>query len=384
MKIDFEKLTPQQRSNLEVALDAYNKRKLISSPSPPILYVELTQNCIARCDFCRPKWPGNNPSYNMDDKIFDILLKDYIPYASFVDLRAWGESLILQNFDEYVNKIAKFGPRIQLVTTLACGNKKALQSLIDNDVYISVSLDTADKKTYESIRKGANYDTVIKNIEFLTREIAKKHGNPNSRMRLAIVPLQRKNLDYLEGIIQLAIRYNISEICLGPLFSFPKNRNLLEYNKAKTKKALRTCVKYAKKYGIKFQLLSTPFPELRFSDKVFDLCCHPWLYTVVNYQGKACLCDHILGTGGIKHSIGNVTEDKESVWNGKEAQRQRLAHIQKNMAVTSRPCVKCYVKGRYADHEHEIDDQFKKWLVTEKDIENRLKSRFNTFKIFFR
>ncbi len=98
MRINIDALNQQQISNFKSAISAYNNKSLTSSTSPPVLYIELTQNCVARCEFCRDSTFVNNNSFNISDETFNILLRDYIPYAVMVDLRAKGESLILPNF----------------------------------------------------------------------------------------------------------------------------------------------------------------------------------------------------------------------------------------------------------------------------------------------
>ena len=204
MKIDWESLSPQQLSNCRSSITAYNEKSSISSLRPPVLYVELTRNCIARCDFCRGEKWINSESNNMDNEIFDILLRDYIPYTVLVDLRGGGESLMLPGFSYYLKEVSRYKPTIRLTTNLGCGSKETLQSLIDYNVFISVSFDAADKDIYESIRKGVSYDTVVRNIEFLTSGMLKKHGSLKDKIRLGVQPLQKKNLEQIGKIFEFA------------------------------------------------------------------------------------------------------------------------------------------------------------------------------------
>ena len=44
---------------------------------------------------------------------------------------------------------------------------KTLESGLDE---INFSLDSCDKETYESIRKGLNFETVVKNVSYLFEE----------------------------------------------------------------------------------------------------------------------------------------------------------------------------------------------------------------------
>ncbi|MCX5679731.1 MAG: glycosyltransferase 61 family protein [Candidatus Omnitrophica bacterium] len=374
MKIYWDKLSKQQISNFNAAIKAYDERNLISSPRPPVLYVELTKNCMGRCVFCRdPHWV-NDPAYDMSRENFDILLRDYVPYSILVDLRGGGESLTLPDFSDYVAKVARFGPRIRLTTTLGCGTRKALQSLIDNDVFVSVSFDAADKKTFEDIRSKVSYDTVIKNLEFLARGMLEKYGTLSDKMRLGIYPLQKKNLNHVKGILQLAQRIKIPEIVIGPLASSTDDPNNLHNNIHRTMAALYTCVTHAKRKGMKFTLGTPPFDRFYFKDKVFDLCCHPWLYALIGHEGNLSYCDNALGENA--DTLGHITEGVQVTWNGPKAQKVRSLHRERKCQEMWHTCRKCYGDGRYSDHEHEINERFCKWVVTEKDIEKRIFTPF--------
>ena len=369
MRIDTAKLSSLQRENLVSALSAYHERNRISSSHPVALYIELTKNCIGRCRFCRKGW-RNHPRYNMSKDLFETLLKEYVPYATFVDLRGFGESLMLSDFDWYVEKVSQVCPHIRLTTTLGCGSQRVLQSLVDHDVFISVSFDAADKPTFEAIRKGIRYDTVIKNMEFLSRQILRKHGRLDDRMRIAIAPLQAANLDYIEGIIDLAERLGITGIRILPLSAHAFNFNRLYYHKRKTMKKLLMAIRHAHKKGVSLQLGTSPFSELRFDDKVRDCCCKPWMYAAVNYEGKMLHCDCKLSLSDNTGFLGWIHESPETVWNGVSARLVRTSHANKHRL--SDDCSRCYRQGRYCDHEQDIDHQFLRWLVTDKEMEEKI------------
>ncbi len=368
MEINFSALSSKQVENLNLAIKSYDERNVISSNCPSVLYIELTQNCIARCEFCREKQWVNSANYNMNQEVFQILLREYVPYSILVDLRSRGESLILPDFADFVHKISHYHPKIRLTTTLGCGTQEALQSLIDYDVFVSVSFDAADKKTYQMIRPGICYDTVIKNLEFVTKEMLKKYGTLEGKIRLGICPLQRKNLSYLQGVMELANFYKIPEIRIGPLGAPLKSSEILENNQFFTLKALKKCISFAKKNALKIQLARPFFDAFYIKEKAFDLCCHPWLYAQINYAGDVLFCDHPVGAKVFDFIIGNVKEEK-NIWNGEKAQYLRSFHIRNLHERLPKPCVKCYIKGRYADHEHEIYQPFRKWLVTEIELE---------------
>jgi MoaA/NifB/PqqE/SkfB family radical SAM enzyme len=372
MEIAHDKLNEKQRFTLKAALSSYSEKKIISSASPPILYIELTKNCIARCEFCRGSSWKNKPDYTMDGKTFSKLLKEYVPYATMVDLRGWGESLMLPNFHEYVGKIADYGPAIRITTTLGCGTKKNLQSLIDHNVFVSVSFDAAEKNVYEKIRSGLVFDNVVRNIEFVTQGIIKKHGTLKGRFRLGVVPLQEKNLGQLVKIIEFAKRHKIEDIRISPLGADPSCPYLLCHHRHKTVEALKEAVSVAKKEGISLQLGFSLFDDFYFKEKAFDVCCHPWLYSYLDHEGNVGFCDHIL-TIGKSNYLGNILVDKKNkIWNGKRIKKIRKIHALRKDTKMISNCARCYKGGRYADHEQDINEMFMKWEVTENDLEIKI------------
>lgn len=369
MGIKLKNLNKKQEDNLKENIKAYHEGSKVAAASPSVLYIELTQNCISRCEFCKPQWE-NNPKFDMNEEYFNILLKDYIPYSVLVDLRAWGESLMLPDFDVYLSKVAQFGPSIRLATTLGCGTKKVLNSLIDFDVFLSISIDAAEKKIYESIRRGVNFNTVLKNLDYIVKKRKEKMSRVED-IRFSVC-LQKNNLDQMKKIEELALKYEIPEIRIVPLQSYPEDKKLLKYNEEKTVEVLKELVESSKYTGIKYQLGFCPFDALKIDEKIFDPCCHPWLYALITYNGDFYPCEHMLGNNSMNLKIGNIKDNKESLWNGDIMQKLRLAHSSMNYDILPKKCHKCYLLGRYADHEQDIYSEFNKWLVDERDIEMSL------------
>jgi radical SAM protein with 4Fe4S-binding SPASM domain len=374
MKIEFDKLGQNQLDNLKSALLAYENKNPVSSESPAVLYIELTQNCIGHCAFCKGKDYVYDPQLNMSREIIEAILENYAPHAVMIDLRGQGESLMLPDFEEHLARFSQWGAKLQLYTTLGCGTKKTLQSLVDHDVFISLSLDAAEKELYESLRPGINFDTVMDNLGFVCSAIEKKWGTLKDKIRIALIPLQGKNLDQVEKIFGIAERFRIPDIRVGPLHSSANDPNLLKFHRKQALSTLRKCVELSRKLKIDLQFASSPLKSLLIKEKTFDCCCHPWLFAFINYRGDIMVCDHLIAPFQNKYRIGNVRDDKKLAWNGPPARQQRLAHIKKNKDLLS-PCLNCYKNlFRYADHEHEIDPRFKKWLVTADEMEGCLRS----------
>jgi len=365
MKIDLNELSEEQKQNFMQAVDSFESKSETSSIRPPVLYIELTQNCISRCDFCKPNWK-NDPSFNMKDELFEILLQDYVRYATLVDLRGWGESLMLSDFSKKLARVKELGPKVRIATTLGCGSKQTLQSLVDNDVYVSVSFDAVDKGLYESIRKGIKYNVVMKNLDYISSRLMEK-GTIGDNLRLSAT-LHRDNINQAEGILELASEYHISQVRIVPVQSFPTNPILLKYYQQETSEVLDKLAHRAKKKGINLQLGFAPFEEFYVKSKVFDPCCHPWMYALINYDGNIRPCEHMLGNSDMNLSVGNIRNTGPEWWNNQDMRKLRRAHSILDLEAIPKKCHKCYSLGRYSDHEQDLYEPFKRWEFTEDDI----------------
>jgi radical SAM protein with 4Fe4S-binding SPASM domain len=369
MHFDSARLTQLQRDNLSQAIEAYDIKALQSSPSPPVLFLELTKNCNAVCGFCRASTWKNDPCHSMSQSTLEQVFQDYVPYASLVDLRGWGESLLLPHLDEIVERVARAGPRLRITTTLSCGTRKALQSFIDHDVFVSVSLDTGEAETYEKLRPGARFGVVMKNLKFLAEGFQERYGTTVDRLRISVAPLQRSNLDHLPGIVDIAQAVGVKEIRILPLEAAPWDRNRLGFVQAQTRQALTDLLKRCRAAGIRVQLGAAPFRGLRIGSRVFDRCCHPWMYAVVDAHGHVGSCDHMIGPGLPTVHLGNLSQERAQVWNGPVAQAERGRHNRGRFLGHNLTCARCYYGGRYADHEHEVNPKFSRWLVTQAELE---------------
>ncbi|MFC1885048.1 SPASM domain-containing protein [Thermodesulfobacteriota bacterium] len=92
----------------------------------------------------------------------------------------------------------------------------------------------------------------------------------------------------------------------------------------------------------------------------------------MDHEGNVGFCDHVL-TISRNNYLGNILVDKkDKIWNGKRIKRIRKLHALRKDSKLISNCARCYSDGRYADHEQDINEAFKKWEVTENDLETKL------------
>jgi MoaA/NifB/PqqE/SkfB family radical SAM enzyme len=90
-------------------------------------------------------------------------------------------------------------------------NDRVIEAVLENHVtLVAVSVDGATKKTFESIRRGADFDLLLQNVRTLTRRRAET-GCSLPRVRFGVVML-RQNIEELPDIVTLAWRLGVEEL----------------------------------------------------------------------------------------------------------------------------------------------------------------------------
>jgi MoaA/NifB/PqqE/SkfB family radical SAM enzyme len=368
--VDRSALSETQRRNLQAGLAAYRDGNVVSSPRPAALFVELTRNCISRCRYCCRKGWTNDSAFDMSRDTFRRVVEECAPYASFVDVRSFGESLMVRDLPWYLEQTARVCPNLRITTTLGCGSQGTLRALVDHDVFVSVSFDAANQKLYERYRRGIKYDVVMRNMEFVSSEMLAKHGSLLGRMRIGIAPLYGESLDHVDGVLEVAYRLRIPEVRIVALTSSWYDPNLLVYHPRKVLRTLHKAIEKAETYGIELQFATPILASLKLPDKVCELCFKPWFYSVITFDGTMRCCDWQAELEQSRDDFGNIRDGVESAWNGEVAKRVRHTHVQ-GQGVSS-TCRNCYRIGRYSDHEHDLDPSFRRWLVAGADMKRAI------------
>src|SRR6266851_6288585 len=100
--------TPVRDANRQLGRMEYETGQTILKSKPRALFVELTRHCNLACPMCRN--PGEVPaSLRMSEQMFARIESELFPTADLIDLRGWGESLILPEFPERARRASRFG-----------------------------------------------------------------------------------------------------------------------------------------------------------------------------------------------------------------------------------------------------------------------------------
>ena len=202
---------------------------------------------------------------------------------------------------------------------------------------IVISLESADPKTYENIRRGASFEKLKINIQHLVK--AQKILSPKTNIVFNTV-LLKSNISKIENIYKI-IDFSKSLDIYKITFQNPFNLSdtgLKNYIKETDilKVKYNLIYQYANKKGISITLPST--------DIIENTCYYPWILPQITSSGEMLPCCVIPQYGPYskvisKYSFGNITSNSFiSIWRSKKANKFRQ---QLNTNRPPRPCKNC-------------------------------------------
>lgn len=188
---------------------------------PIRLNLDFDLTCNFACEMCRTHTITDiNPKHQtIVDRIKEFL--DLFHTRLEIKLNG-GEPFMSKSYKELMQHVAdnlqdrpiKFQIATNGSTLLA--NRKLLESAIKNISSFRVSIDAASKGTYESIRKGGNWENLLKNLQFLS-EI--RTANNDFQITSDFL-VQADNFRELPDYIKLADSYGFDHIRIQHLWNW--------------------------------------------------------------------------------------------------------------------------------------------------------------------
>lgn len=143
------------------------QEKFKVSKHPEVFQIELTNYCNLDCSICPHRLITRKKGF-MNFKLLKIIVdRDLINKT--IGIHILGESLLHQQAVKFIEYLSDHNISVELATNATVLTPELSRKLIKAGLKrIWFSFDGGNKKSYESIRKGANYDKVVENIkEFL-------------------------------------------------------------------------------------------------------------------------------------------------------------------------------------------------------------------------
>jgi MoaA/NifB/PqqE/SkfB family radical SAM enzyme len=357
--------TALRQRNQALNIDEYHRRADRLESMPLAVFVELTQNCNLSCPMCR-YGEKYNPDWNMPREMFEAIADELFPTAMLVDLRGWGESTILKNFDQLLDIALRYRPQLRLVTNAQVNRPDVWDQLMSAHATITVSCDAADPELFAILRRGGT----IKRLRTTVGAIVAArdaYGAPRESVLFNSV-VSRDNLHDLSSIIDLAADLDVPRVVFHPLVAALDDPAHLRGDLDGAARAYDAAAERARERGVVMQLGAAPDPSLALVDRVrVPPCMHPWAYAYVNYAGGVGFCDHLIGDP--RYTLGSLrTSSFDEIWNGEQWAALRRSHVTGQVEDRFAPCRYSYAQ-RYIDFEDRVHPERARLVVsTEHDL----------------
>lgn len=195
----------------------------VLSISPRFLHIvlDICNTCNLRCSFCYLSLPASREkAIFLSAESIHRHLQHLLPFTSGLTLSCGYEPLTSPYFTEILQSLEPYHvPHLNLVTNATLLSEDKIEAIIKNGVTtLLFSLDSPDKITYESIRRGACFETVIANIKRLAAR--KKALGSRTPFLAMIVVLMQSTLHQLKDLVDLAIELGVASITMQHLIPF--------------------------------------------------------------------------------------------------------------------------------------------------------------------
>ncbi len=218
------------------------------------------------------------------------------------------------------------------------------QDIIKSQIdVIKISIDGATKTTYEKIRRGANFESVIKNIQKLVEEKRKKNSYlPSIRFNYVI---QKDNYHEIDEIIKIGSELGVDNIAFAMVRT--SNKELLDIPHDKLLQKINQGHEIARRRGMQTNLeeIKNNLQRYKWDSyddycklvnnngvKKFHGCVYPWLSALIDVQGNVTPCCSF-SLSSSNDFFGNaLNSDWGSIWNGEKFLQLRK-HIKRREKV---------------------------------------------------
>lgn len=313
---------------------------------PVIANIEITTYCNLKCRFCaRSQLTKINKHMSLD--LFQKILA-LLPNIYKIVLVGLGEPLLHPQIIDLIKYAKSLRKKVGLVTNAMLLNPSVSKQLLDAGLdSIAFSLDGSDMKLSSLVRKGTNFNKVIKNIkEFVAI------SNTTQRISKAVFSaVSNDTVNHLKDLIDRVAELGVDVLMLTDLnFKANLDHTLWKNMSGNIEEDIRKAISYAfsknlpvlsvhglEEFGLEkryHDFLLIPPGQLYQRSNHHAWCLSPWQTVPIDVEGNITLCDC-----QPDFIIGNLFQNSFSdIWNGEVIQKYRTAMLSNDPPEACRIC----------------------------------------------
>ncbi len=184
---------------------------------PLRLNIDATNACQLSCPICPTGLKvQDRPMSHLDQELFQSLLEEVGDFVFFIDFFNWGEPLVSNKIEGYV----EIANRKKIWTTISTNlslplSDQRIQKIIESGLSeLIVSADGASPETYAMYRRGGDFELVMRNMQrFVNMKKQLGRKNPLIIWRFLVFGF---NENEIEKASNLAIQLEVDQLVFAP------------------------------------------------------------------------------------------------------------------------------------------------------------------------
>lgn len=275
---------------------------------PRSIQIEVTNRCNLRCYMCWINTLDRSKIGDMSFSDFKKIVKNF-NYWYVVKLSGIGEPFLNKELLKMINYEKRRKNRVVVYSNGLLIDKKKAKELIRSRLdTLFISIDASTKKTYEFIRKGGNFEVLMKNLKYI--QSLKKKLKSSKPEIIFNTTLMQKNKKEMFGILNIMKKFGIKRMNIQEIQSGKIGQIMLESENISSN--YNIFLKKLKNEGAKKGIeIITPFIKKK---QIRENCVSPWLQVYITYEGYVTPCCRNISD---KHYVcGNIFEEPfDKIWN---------------------------------------------------------------------
>jgi MoaA/NifB/PqqE/SkfB family radical SAM enzyme len=300
----------------------------VAELEPVCLYLETTNRCNLLCTTCPRTFEDLEPPADMSWELFTGIV-DQFPKIARVVLHGVGEPMMVRDLPRMIRYLRDRGTYVLFNTNGTLLTRRKGRELVESGLNeLRVSLDAADRRSFELVRGRDMFDRIVRNVRaFTAMQAASKCETP--RVSLWLTGL-KETLAELPSFVRLAHDIGVREVYLQRLVYFPEGQGLAKAESALFEQVngperalIAEAEALARSLGIAFNASGATEPGTSLRRKQesqpWSLCRRPWTLMYFTAHGKALPCCiapfSMRGYDGF--TLGDATQQSlREIWNG--------------------------------------------------------------------
>jgi radical SAM protein with 4Fe4S-binding SPASM domain len=333
------------------------------------LFLDQNNKCNLKCRMCGFSDPrvASLPRFDLPFPLFRKIAEQIFPRTRYLALSCMTEPLMTRDIGERLALVGTAGiPFVEIITNGTLLSEAVVRSLIAARISrLAVSIDGATKETFETIRVGANFETVLENVRRFS-SIKRETGSvlPHLRINHVLSPANAGEFDQLLALVE-SLQPQSIDVRTVARFSNALDRGTKDPVFFETVREIREkldafCAR-TRIENVGILRWQPTLIEIFHDTGERATCLRPWNTVAIHANGDVMPC-----ISWTRPPFGNLAHQTfEEIWRGDVAESFRREFTASRPGVD---CEHCVIKKDVAVPAGEDDDFFYRMIAKTRPV----------------